>query len=260
MNNNKIEVMMGIHTHFEVPDANGRIYSKSSIENVLEKYNGENKDMPITIAPESLDSGFTDLLNIPVDKILGYANVSNINLDSMTAKCVLKDTPEIRSMIEKNKISLGFRAVGRIEGKEKVQVGELICLDIIDCTNNPCERITKKNKEDKEMKKKAMISQPMKGFTDEQIKEDRERAIQKLESLGYEVINTLFTDEWYNKDKMAERGVVQIPICFLAKSIENMSLCHAAYFVKGWNEARGCKIEHEVAEAYGLIIIEEGEN
>ena len=59
---------------------------------------------------------------------------------------------------------------------------------------------------------------------------------------------------------MEERGVVQVPICFLAKSIENMSLCHAAYFVKGWNEARGCKIEHEVAKAYGMLIIEEGEN
>ena len=179
--NNKIEVMMGIHTHFEVPDANGRIYSKSSVKDALEKYNGENKDIPITIAPESLDSGFTDFLNIHVDKILGYANVSNINLDNMTAKCVLKDTPEIRSMIEKNKISLGFRAVGRMEGKEKVKVGKLICLDIIDCTNNPCERISKKNKEDKEMKKKAMISQPMRGLTGKQIKEDRESNIKARE-------------------------------------------------------------------------------
>ncbi len=105
--------------------------------------------------------------------------------------------------------------------------------------------------------KKAMISQPMNGLTEEQITADRERAIETLKGMGYEVINTRFTDEWYSKENMEERGVVQIPICFLAKSVENMSLCHAAFFVKGWENARGCKIEHEIAEKYGLTIIEE---
>lgn len=59
------------------------------------------------------------------------------------------------------------------------------------------------------------------------------------------------------KKKMKERGVVQILLCFLAKSLENMSLCHAAYFCKGWENARGCKIEHDAAVAYGLDIIYE---
>lgn len=104
---------------------------------------------------------------------------------------------------------------------------------------------------------KAMISQPMKGKTDEEIVADRNRAIKALEEKGYEIVNTLFTDEWYSKENMAERGVVQIPLCFLAKSLDNMSRCHAAYFVKGWENARGCKIEHDVAVAYGLTVIEE---
>lgn len=104
---------------------------------------------------------------------------------------------------------------------------------------------------------KAMISQPMRGKTDEEIVADRNRAIKALEEKGYEIVNTLFTDEWYSKENMAERGVVQIPLCFLAKSLDNMSRCHAAYFVKGWENARGCKIEHEVAVAYGLTVIEE---
>lgn len=104
---------------------------------------------------------------------------------------------------------------------------------------------------------KAMLSQPMRGKTDEEIVATRERAISKLTELGYDVVNTLFTDEWYNKDKMEERGVVQIPLVFLAKSLENMANCHAAYFCKGWEEARGCKIEHEVAKEYGVTIIYE---
>lgn len=105
--------------------------------------------------------------------------------------------------------------------------------------------------------KKAMLSQPMAGKTQEEIVATREKAIAALTAKGYQVVNTLFTDEWYSKEKMTERGVVQIPLCFLAKSLENMSLCHAAYFCKGWEQARGCRIEHEAAKAYGLTILYE---
>ena len=105
--------------------------------------------------------------------------------------------------------------------------------------------------------KKAMLSQPMNGIAEKEIVETRNRAIRKLESLGYEVINTYFTDEWYSKESMKKRGVEQIGLCFLAKSLENMSKCHAAYFCKGWENARGCKIEHDAAVAYGLTVIEE---
>ena len=106
---------------------------------------------------------------------------------------------------------------------------------------------------------KAMLSQPMAGKTDEEIVATREHAIKVLEGLGYEIVNTLFTDEWYSTTSMNERGVENIPLCFLAKSLENMSLCNAAYFCKGWENARGCRIEHEAAKAYGVkIIYEEG--
>lgn len=86
---------------------------------------------------------------------------------------------------------------------------------------------------------KAMLSQPMAGKTDEEIVATREKAVTALEAKGYEIVNTLFADEWYSNEAMKERGVVQIPLCFLAKSLENMSLCHAA------------------AVAYGLDIIYE---
>lgn len=104
---------------------------------------------------------------------------------------------------------------------------------------------------------KAMLSQPMAGKTEQEIIETRERAISALTEKGYEIVNTLFTDEWYSKEAMEARGVANIPLCFLAKSLKNMSLCHAAYFCKGWEQARGCRIEHEAAKAYGLTIIYE---
>ena len=87
----------------------------------------------------------------------------------------------------------------------------------------------------------------MAGKTDAEIIATREKAIKALKERGYEIVNTLFTDEWYSKEKMKERGVVQIPL----------SLCHAAYFCKGWENARGCKLEHDAAVAYGLEIIYE---
>lgn len=104
---------------------------------------------------------------------------------------------------------------------------------------------------------KAILSQPMAGKSEEEIRATREKAIKALEKRNYEIVNTLFTDEWYSSDKMKERGVVQIPLCFLAKSLENMSLCHAVYFCKGWEQARGCRIEHDAAVAYGLTILYE---
>lgn len=105
--------------------------------------------------------------------------------------------------------------------------------------------------------KKVMISQPMTGKTVKEIVTTREKAIKELEAKGYEVVNTLFTDEWYSIESMETRGAVHIPLCYLAKSLENMTLCHAVYFCQGWEQARGCRIEHEAAIAYGLGVMYE---
>lgn len=107
---------------------------------------------------------------------------------------------------------------------------------------------------------KAMISQPMNGFSDAEIIEIKERSLKILEEKGYDVVNTFFSDEWIKDngvdDKM-DSPIKQIPVHYLAKSIEKMALCDAVYFCKGWENARGCKIEHEVAKAYGLTVIYE---
>lgn len=113
------------------------------------------------------------------------------------------------------------------------------------------------NNEGAVMKKKAMLSQPMMGKTTEDIVATREKAIADLETMGYEVVNTYFADEWYSDEAMEKRGVVQVPLWYLAKSLENMSMCHAVYFAKGWENARGCRIEHDAAVAYGLKVLQE---
>lgn len=96
--------------------------------------------------------------------------------------------------------------------------------------------------------KKAMISQPVTDKTEEEIKTTRNKAIKKLNELGYEVVNILFTNEWVTKEK---------PLWYLAKLLQKMSECDAVYFCRGWARTRDCNVEHTVADLYGLKIIYE---
>lgn len=104
---------------------------------------------------------------------------------------------------------------------------------------------------------KIMISQPMAGLEETDIISTRDRFLLFAKENNYEVVNTLFTDSWYSQSEMESRGVTKIPLCFLAKSLENMSRCNVVYFADGWEFARGCRIEHQVAKDYGLEIIYE---
>ena len=44
---------------------------------------------------------------------------------------------------------------------------------------------------------------------------------------------------------------------YISSSIEAMSRCDCVYFAKGWENARGCRIEHYIAAAYGTGIMYE---
>ena len=101
--------------------------------------------------------------------------------------------------------------------------------------------------------KKAMISQPMRDKTDEEISAVREKAIATLKENGYEVINTWFND-WCG---IGGSDIVNKPLYCLAKSLEVMSQCDAVFFCDGWANTRGCLIEHEAATKYGLDIMYE---
>ena len=84
---------------------------------------------------------------------------------------------------------------------------------------------------------KAMISQPMAGKTEKEIVETRENAITFLKERGYDIVNTLFTDDWYSDKAMQERGVVQIPLCFLAKSLAYHSFIMFLNGIKSFNSS-----------------------
>lgn len=101
---------------------------------------------------------------------------------------------------------------------------------------------------------KAMISQPMAGLTKELILKVKEKAEAYLNDHGYEVVNAFFDEEW-KEELEHNKDVVNVPLKYLAKSLDTMATCEVVYFCPGWENARGCRIEHEVAKAYDLNII-----
>lgn len=101
---------------------------------------------------------------------------------------------------------------------------------------------------------KAMISQPMAGLTKEEILKVKEEAVEFLKEHDYEIVNTFFDEEW-KEELEHNKDVVNVPLKYLAKSLDTMATCEVVYFCPGWEKARGCKIEHEVAQAYDLNII-----
>lgn len=101
----------------------------------------------------------------------------------------------------------------------------------------------------------VMISMPMNGLSEEKLAHKYLDVKEYLESLGYAVVNTLFDD--VSEDELASVGIVNAPVWYLAKSLDQMSRCDTVYFCKGWRAARGCKIEHEVAKQYGITMLYE---
>nr|DAH23684.1 MAG TPA: N-deoxyribosyltransferase [Caudoviricetes sp.] len=96
--------------------------------------------------------------------------------------------------------------------------------------------------------KKLFISQPMRGKSDEQIIAERRTAIQtamRYLNEDVEVIDSFF--------KAAPHDAK--PLWFLGKSLELLSTADVVYFADGWQDYRGCKIEHDCAEAYGIKIL-----
>lgn len=89
----------------------------------------------------------------------------------------------------------------------------------------------------------------MKGKSDEDILKERDRAIRKAEAIVGEPIEVI--DSFFQNAPADAR-----PLWFLGKSLELLSTADVAYFAPGWDEARGCKIEHMCAVEYGIDRIE----
>lgn len=99
---------------------------------------------------------------------------------------------------------------------------------------------------------KVFISQPMIDKTDEEIKAVRNKIIEEIKTYvddDIEIIDSFFEGAPHDAK----------PLWFLGKSLQLLSNADIAYFAKGWEKYRGCRIEHTCAVEYGLNVLEENE-
>ena len=120
------------------------------------------------------------------------------------------------------------------------------------CTRNYQIDVSARNRKRGINMKRLFISQPMNGKTEKEILTVREKAIESAKAMlndDVEVIESYFED--YNPDKGC------VPLKYLSKSLELLADADVAYFAKGWENARGCRIENQCAVEYGIDVIED---
>ena len=81
--------------------------------------------------------------------------------------------------------------------------------------------------------------------TDEEILKEREVAVLEARKLLNEDVELI---DSYCHEELT-------PLGYLAFSIKCLADADVAYFAKGWQDYRGCKIEHECAMQYGVKVI-----
>ena len=97
--------------------------------------------------------------------------------------------------------------------------------------------------------KKLFVSQPMRENSPDEILAERNRVILKAqEALGEAV------DPIPSYCPGAHEGIG--PVRALANSIYLLGDADAAVFAKGWEKARGCRIEQAICLEYGIDIVE----
>lgn len=96
---------------------------------------------------------------------------------------------------------------------------------------------------------KIFISQPMKGKTNEEIKNERKRLIAKARERYGEDIEVI--DSFFENAPADAR-----PLWFLGKSLELLSTADVAVFAPDWESARGCRVENHCAIVYGIEVME----
>ena len=190
----------------------------------------EGGDIPAEVSPQ----GVRELLV----RLAEYEDTGMAPEDVLTAH----EMAQIYSLVEENK---AYRAMGiRLDRLEEI-ASDLEKIAAIQAAI-PFHEGTKIQEDQKV--KKLFISQPMRGKTDEEILAVRAQAKHEVEASLMEKVVVI--DSFIQGDPADAK-----PLWYLGKSLELLSTADIAYFAKGWEEARGCRIEHECAEEYGGIWI-----
>lgn len=100
---------------------------------------------------------------------------------------------------------------------------------------------------------KVFISSPMRGSTKEEILATRKRIEDEIRTrFNGEEITII---DSYFPEFDASRAEINISVYFLGRSILKLAEADLVVFDKGWEKARGCRIEHTIAQDYDLNIL-----
>ena len=100
--------------------------------------------------------------------------------------------------------------------------------------------------------RELFIREAMNVKKEEEILAVRKNAIESAKVMFNEDVEVI---ESYFKDYNPDKGCV--PLKNLSKSLELLADADVAYFARGWEQARGCRIENQCAIEYGIEIVED---
>ena len=95
---------------------------------------------------------------------------------------------------------------------------------------------------------KVMISLPMNGRSDDEVRARMSYLKKEFDKLHIDVVDSFITDEI--------EGSNYPGVYYLGRTL--MKFMHnvdAVYFDNGWFEARGCRIENAICQEYGIKIL-----
>lgn len=95
---------------------------------------------------------------------------------------------------------------------------------------------------------KVFISSPMRGKTYEQLIAERKAIITEITPLiptDVEFINSIIKDP-----------IEHPSLWYLGTALQMLADADLAVFSKGWDKARGCRIEYQCAKDYGIPTLE----
>jgi len=99
--------------------------------------------------------------------------------------------------------------------------------------------------------KKVFISIPMNGRPEEEVVMEIQEITNYIRHTfgeDIDVIHSLWTPQ-------PNKSYPNPSVYYLGEALVKMGRCDTVVFAKGWKEARGCRIEEQVAIEYGLDIL-----
>lgn len=112
-------------------------------------------------------------------------------------------------------------------------------------TNNIIDPSTKQ-------KVNVFISQPMQNKTEDEIKTARNEAINLVNGI---FDNATILDSYFPDYPYSEYNNINKSLWYLLKSLEVLAQADYAVFLPGYENARGCALEKECCDKYGISTI-----